>query len=299
MAVVRPAIAADLPAASAAVNASMARLAAGANAYSDTARNEDHTLHILTTAFETGYVGVGEVDGVVVGACCLVTAGAPAFGLGPLAILPSKQGAGLGKLLMADARRRAEEVCVERGMRREDVVMVLTVDTYNSVGTALYAKLGYEVKEPLIAMSHDGDRVVPEGWVVSKLDAEHMEAAAGVLSNVLGRDAHALVEHARTQAGAAVASRDGVICGVTSGLRMDGFVAATCTEAAKALLTAAEGDECQPRRLMMPAQTHPDLFKWSLENGWRTVKQLLLMAEGAYVQPKRSDGFVYIPTYDG
>ena len=84
---------------------------------------------------------VAEKDGRVVGSNFLAEAD-PIRGVGPITVDPSVQGGGVGRQLM--------EVVLDRG---QDAVGVrLVQDAFNTRSVALYASLGFDVREPLLLM---------------------------------------------------------------------------------------------------------------------------------------------------
>ena len=78
-------------------------------------------------------------DGRVVGSNFLAE-GDPIRAVGPITVDPARQGGGAGRRLMAAVLERAEAA---RGVR-------LVADAFNTRSVALYASLGFEVKEPLL-----------------------------------------------------------------------------------------------------------------------------------------------------
>src|SRR5215211_3944255 len=102
----------------------------------------------IATQLATAFIGdpsifgvVAESDGKVVGSNFL-TEGDPIRGVGPITVDPSVQGGGVGRQLM--------EVVLDRG---QDAVGVrLVQDAFNTRSVALYASLGFDVREPLLLM---------------------------------------------------------------------------------------------------------------------------------------------------
>ncbi|HEV2771565.1 MAG TPA: GNAT family N-acetyltransferase, partial [Thermoleophilaceae bacterium] len=89
---------------------------------------------------------VAERDGCIVGSNFLDERG-PVRGLGPVTVDPRALGHGLGRRLM--------EAALERG--REAAGIRLFQDSFNVASLALYASLGFEVKEPCAVMERHAE----------------------------------------------------------------------------------------------------------------------------------------------
>ena len=111
---------------------------------------------------------VAEKDGRVVGSNFLAEAD-PIRGVGPITVDPSVQGGGVGRQLM--------EVVLDRG---QDAVGVrLVQDAFNTRSVALYASLGFDVREPLLLMRGTPRNRPSSDFSVRPMTHDDVSACAG------------------------------------------------------------------------------------------------------------------------
>src|SRR5215204_1290235 len=109
------------------------------------------------------YGVVAEKKGTVVRVNFLAE-GDPIRAVGPIAVDPSVQGSGVGRLLMQAVLERA----------RGSVSVRLVQDAFNTRSVALYASLGFEVKEPLLLMRGTPRSKPLLGLIVRSLTTVHV-----------------------------------------------------------------------------------------------------------------------------
>src|SRR5215204_2682244 len=121
------------------------------------------------------YGVVAEKKGTVVRVNFLAE-GDPIRAVGPIAVDPSVQGSGVGRLLMQAVLERA----------RGSVSVRLVADAFNTRSVALYASLGFEVKEPLLLLRGAPRSGPVPGSAVRPLAADDLGACARLCAAVHG-----------------------------------------------------------------------------------------------------------------
>lgn len=222
------------------------------------------------------YSVVAEVDGQVVGSNFLWENGTIA-GVGPITIDPAAQDAAVGRRLMEDVLRRAEERNIA-GVR-------LVQAAYHSRSLSLYAKLGFEVREPLANLQGPAiDEQVP-GYDVRPATEDDLDACNGLCLKVHGHHRGQELLEAIGQGSASVVEHGGRISGYTT---MSGFFGHTVGEGnedLKALIGAAPG--FPGPGFLLPAR-NGEVLRWCLGRGLRIVQPMTLMSVGLYNEPKGS-----------
>jgi GNAT superfamily N-acetyltransferase len=220
---------------------------------------------------------VAEVDGRVVGSNFLDERG-PIRGVGPISVAPGEQARGVGRRLMEAVLERGEGA---RGVR-------LLQDAFNSQSLALYASLGFEVREP-VAVLGGRPRVAPgPGVEVRPLVAGDVEECEALALRVLGYERTAELRDAL--AGPAVephvAVRDGRIVAYAAGVT---FFAASHGVAESerdmlALVLGALAGSGADASFLLPNR-QGELFRGLLAAGLRVVKPMTYMTAGEWREP--------------
>jgi len=223
---------------------------------------------------------VAEVDGEVVGSNFLDERSVIA-GVGPITVEPTAQNAAIGRQLMAAVMERA----AERGA--SGVRLVQTA--YHTRSLALYAKLGFEVREPLACLQGPPLDIRIEGYAVRPASAGDLEECNRICRAVHGHDRSAQVSDALAQGSALVVEHDGGITGYSTGLSFFGHSVGQTVDDLKALIGAAP--EFGGSGILVPIR-NGSLFRYCLENGLRVVQLMTLMTTGLYNDPMGS----YLPS---
>ncbi len=221
-------------------------------------------------------------DGRVVGSNFLAE-GDPIRAVGPITVDPARQGGGAGRRLMQAVLERAEAA---RGVR-------LVADAFNTRSVALYASLGFEVKEPLLLVRGAPRSGPPAGCAVRPLAADDLGACARLCAAVHGVERGAELRDALKAFTPFAVERDGRIAGY---LTAPGFWPANHgvaeTEAdMRALVAGAAAASPEAVSFLLPVR-QASLFRWCLAEGIRVVKPMTLMAMGEYREP----GGVWFPS---
>jgi GNAT superfamily N-acetyltransferase len=231
---------------------------------------------LLTSLLSRGdiYRVVAEVDGRVVGSNFLWENGTIA-GVGPITIDPAAQNVAVGRRLMEDVLQRARE----RGFAGVRLVQA----AYHNRSLALYAKLGFDTREPLSNLQGEAIEQQIPGYAVRSATEEDLAVCNKVCLKVHGHDRGPELLEAIRQGTANVVEHDGRISGYTTLVGFFGHTVGESNEDLKALIGAAE-------RFLGPGFLLPtrnsEMLRWCLERGLRIVQPMTLMSLGLYNEPR-------------
>jgi GNAT superfamily N-acetyltransferase len=220
------------------------------------------------------YGVVAERDGAILGSVFLTSfPPAPVAAIGPLTVDPSQEGK-VGRLLMEAVLERARE------QRFEGVRLVQSPSHIRSL--ALYTKLGFEVREPLLLMQGaPPDRPIADRAVRLATPA-HVDACNRLCMQVHGIQRAAQLSDAMQQHLATVVERAGRITGYAAGIGLLGHAVAETNDDLIALISQA-ATYLGPG-FFVPAR-NSELFRWLLETGFRGLWPATLMSMGRYQEP--------------
>ena len=221
-----------------------------------------------------GFYGVvAELDGRVAGSNFLDERSVIA-GLGPITVDPAVQNGQIGRGLMVDALDRCRERNVP-GVR-------LLQAAYHNRSLSLYAKLGFELREPCVTMQGARlDETVP-GYDVRPAAEDDLEACDRVCVRVHGHDRSGEVLDAIRQGTARVVERGGAITGYCTGLAYFSHAVGESNDELKAMIGAAS--EFGGPGFLLPAR-NGELYRWCMSRGLRVVHVMNLMSMGLYNEP--------------
>ena len=148
------------------------------------------------------YSVVAETDGRVVGSNFLDERSA-APGVGPITVDPAVQNGGAGRLLMQNVMQRAAERGAP-GVR-------LLQSAHHNRSLSLYAKLGFEVQDPVACMQGPARKGEVHGRRVRRGAARDAQACNAVCRTVHGQDRAGELGDAIAQGTALAVEHDGRI----------------------------------------------------------------------------------------
>ena len=217
---------------------------------------------------------VAEIDGRVVGSNFLWEL-SPIAGVGPITIDPSVQNGGAGRALMEGVLARAHE-------RRAPGVRLVKA-AYHARSLSLYAKLGFDVREPLAAVqgTPPGSRV--PGCDVRAATGADLDACEALHRAIHGFERTGELRDAVAQGTAQVVLRGGALTGYTTGVGFFGYSVARTDEDLQALIAAAPS---YPGPGFLVPMRNTALLRWCLGNGLRVVQPMTLMSVGLYNEPR-------------
>jgi predicted N-acetyltransferase YhbS len=216
---------------------------------------------------------VAESDGAVVGSNFLDERAVIA-GVGPITVDPAVQDGAIGRRLMAAVMERAEE----RGAAGVRLVQT----AYHTRSLSLYAKLGFQVREPLACLQGPPLGMAIEGRTVRPATAGDVEACNRICRAVHGHDRAPQVSDALAGGAALVVEHDGRISGYSTGLSFFGHSVGRTVDDVEALIGAAP--EFGGSGILVPIR-NAALFRFCLEHGLRVVQVMTLMTTGLYNEP--------------
>jgi ribosomal protein S18 acetylase RimI-like enzyme len=194
-------------------------------------------------------------------------------GIGPISVDLDAQGEGIGTLLMQDALRHAGQQGFEQ--------VRLCQDSFNMRSLALYASLGFEVKEPLAYMTlsnagppDDNFRPAAPG------DYDEMDALCREVYRISRKGEYATLSSAGFPA--FVLDRGDRIRGYIIGTAIGHAVAETDDDM---LALLAGIGAAMPDAHAHVAMRQGDLYRRALAAGHRNRKVMNLMAYGPYEEP--------------
>jgi predicted N-acetyltransferase YhbS len=220
---------------------------------------------------------VAEIDGRIVGSNFLDERD-PIRGVGPITVDPEGQNAGVGRRLMKAVMERGEGAA---GIR-------LLQDAFNMRSLSLYESLGFDVKEPAVVMTGKPRSGPVEGVEVRPLEEADLDECEALHKQVHGFERTGDLRDAIQAFAPFAALRDGRIVAYASSVTfwpMNHGVAESDDDM-KALLQGAAAAVEEPLAFLVPLRT--GLFRWGLEEGFRLVKPMNLMAVGEYREPEGS-----------
>lgn len=221
-----------------------------------------------------GYAGfVAERGGDVLG-CAFVDERGVIAGIGPVVVDPEAQDDGVGRALMQAVLRRGQE----RGV----VGTRLVQTAYHYRSLALYAKLGFAIREPLSVLQGTPPAVAIPGLGVRPAREADLAACGSLCARVHGHDRNAELRDAVLAGSACVVERPGRISGYATGFGYGWHAVAETTEDLIALLGSAE--VFMGLGILVPSR-NTELLGWCLANGLTIVQQSTLMTTGLYNEP--------------
>jgi RimJ/RimL family protein N-acetyltransferase len=219
------------------------------------------------------YGVVAERGGQVVGST-FIHDRRPVAGVGPVTVDPSAQDAGLGRRMM--------EAVLDWAWEREFRSVRLVQSAYHTRSLALYASLGFDVREPLACFQGPA---VPEsvpGCEVRQATAEDLAACDDLCEMVHGFARRFEMTRGVERGAAMVVERGGRITGYASEMAFWGHGVAETDDDLKALIAGASS--FGGPGFLLPAR-NAGLLRWCLGRGLRIVQPMTLMTFGWYLDP--------------
>jgi predicted N-acetyltransferase YhbS len=224
---------------------------------------------------DPGHYGiVAELDGRTAGSNFMDERSTIA-GIGPISVDPDVQNSGAGRAMM---QHMLDRVAANRlpGVR-------LVQTAYHNRSLSLYAKLGFEIREPLSVMVGPPIKESIEGYNVRAATDADLDACNRLCVSVHGHDRAGEMRDAIKEATAAVVEHLGRITGYASAIGYAGHAVGESNEELKALISAApEFLGCGP---LIPSR-NGELLRWCYSKGLRLMQQMTLMSVGLYNEPR-------------
>jgi len=216
---------------------------------------------------------VAEHNGKIIGSNCLDER-SPIAGVGPITVDPEAQNVGAGRQLMLAVMNRAEE--------RKFAGVRLVQAAFHARSMSLYAKLGFDIQEPLVVMQGPAIHQVPGGYSVRAAQISDLQACNNLCMKVHGHHRSGELSDAINQREALIAEHNGRISAYSSTVGFFGHSVAESNEGLQALIGAAQAF-AGPGFLLPVRNT--ELFRWCLNHDLRVVEPMTLMSLGLYNAP--------------
>lgn len=216
---------------------------------------------------------VAESAGSIVGSNFLWQREAVAA-IGPLTVDPAFQNSTVGRRLM--------EAVLEHAQQKHFAAVRLVQAGYHNRSLVLYAKLGFEIREPLANLQGPVLRLEIPGHAVRPALEEDVNACNHLCHKIHGHDREKELRYAIRHRTATVVEHDGRITGYATLIGFSGYAVGESNEDIKALIGAAEAYDGPG--FLVPTR-NGELFRWCLQQGLRMVQPMTLMSLGLYNQP--------------
>lgn len=220
------------------------------------------------------YSVVAEVNARVVGSNFLWE-NAVIAGVGPITVDPGVQNVAVGRRLMEDVMRRAQE--------RRFAGVRLVQAAYHNRSLSLYSKLGFDTREPLSTLQGRALGLEIPGHAVRPANEGDLDACNQLCLRVHGHDRGPELLDAIRQGTATVVEHYGRIAGYATIVGFFGHAVGESNEDLKALIGAARA--FPGPGFLLPTR-NSDLLRWCLGNGLRIVQPMTLMSTGLYNEPR-------------
>jgi predicted N-acetyltransferase YhbS len=222
-----------------------------------------------------GFFGVvAELEGRVVGSNFLDER-STMLGVGPVTVEPAVQDRQIGRALMTAVLERS----ATRGAPGVRLVQV----AYHTRSMSLYAKLGFDIREPVAEVQGTPLALVLPGYVVRTAAEPDVDACNALCRRVFGHDRNGELVEAIAQRSAKVVTRQGCISGYTTGIGRFAHSVAETNDDLAALIGAAE--EFSRAGFLVPLR-NTELLRWCLQRDLRVVYMGNLMTIGVYQEPR-------------
>jgi Acetyltransferase (GNAT) family len=195
-------------------------------------------------------------------------------GIGPITVDPVVQNRSIGRQLMRQS--------LERVTQRRFPGVRLVQAAYHSRTLALYAKLGFNVRELLATMHGPPLAMQIAGYAVRSATDKDLEACNQVCRSVHGHDRGGELLDAIQQGSASVVEHGGRITGYATPIAFFGHAVGETNEDLKALIGATS--VLPDSGFLLPIR-NAELFRWCLDHGLRVIQTNTLMSLGLYNTP--------------
>jgi predicted N-acetyltransferase YhbS len=237
--------------------------------------NPETAQHVLASMFSNPgfFCVVAEQDGKVLGSNCMDERSVIA-GIGPITVDTASQNNSVGRQLMDAVIHRVHE----RGFPGVRLIQA----AFHGRSMALYTRLGFAIREPIVVMQGPAIHQVPSTHSMRAAVAGDVEACNALCTQVHGHDRAGEMTDAIGQGTARVVERDGRITAYASVIGFFGHSVAENNHEMQVLLAGSDG--FAGPGILVPTR-NTDLFRWCLDHGLRVVEPMSLMTLGLYNEP--------------
>jgi predicted N-acetyltransferase YhbS len=220
------------------------------------------------------YVVVAELDGRVVGSNVLDERSVIA-GLGPTTVDPSVQNRMVGRQLL--------DVALQRVAERRFSGVRLVQAAHQGRSLSLYAKLGFQVREPLVTLQGPALGVSVPGRVVRTAAQNDLESCNALCRRIHGHDRNGELADAILTGTATLVEHESRVSGYATEIGYSGHAVGEANADIEALIGATT--KFLGPGFLLPVR-NAELFRWCLEHGLRVIQPMNLMSMGLYNEPQ-------------
>jgi GNAT superfamily N-acetyltransferase len=195
-------------------------------------------------------------------------------GVGPITVDPTIQNISVGRKLMEDVLQRVEEQKLA-GVR-------LVQAAYHNRSLSLYAKLGFDVREPLSQMQGASLGISFAGYNVRPAKEADLDTCNQLCFRIHGHTREHELRGAIKAGTASVVENEGKITGYSTQVGFFGHAIAESNDGLKAIIGASPG--FSGPGFLLPSR-NAEMLRWCLTNGLRIVQPMTLMSKGFYNEP--------------
>ena len=194
--------------------------------------------------------------------------------MGPITVDQTVQNRAVGRRLM--------DAVHDRAAAKNFAGVRLIQAGFHTRSLALYAKLGYDVREHLACMQGKALGVSIQGHVVRPATEADVEPCNRLCQQVHGHHRGGESGDAIAKSSATVVEHDSRITGYATVIGFFGHAVGETNKDLKALIGAAK--EFAGPGFLLPTR-NGELFRWCLSNGLRIAQPMTLMSKGLYNEP--------------
>lgn len=195
-------------------------------------------------------------------------------GVGPITVDPTCQNAAVGRKLMEQVLRRAED------LKLASVRLVQAA--YHNRSLSLYTKLGFDVREPLSVIQGAALNIRFPGYHVRPANEADLNSCNQLCYKIHGHDRSLELPGAIKAGTFSVVEYNGMITGYTNQVGFLGHAIAATNTGLKALIGASAN--FSGPGFLLPSR-NAEVLRWCLQNGLRIVEPMTLMSKGLYNDP--------------
>jgi hypothetical protein len=174
------------------------------------------------------------------------------------------------------------QAALERERARDVSGIRLVQTAYHYRSLALYAKLGFVVREPLSVLQGTPLHLSVPGRGIRPAQEQDLAACGALCARVHGHDRNGELRDAIVAGTARVVERPDRVCGYATGFGYGWHAVAETNDDLIALLASAKA--YLGLGILVPSR-NAGLLHWCLEHDMRIVQQSTLMTIGLYNEP--------------
>jgi hypothetical protein len=175
------------------------------------------------------------------------------------------------------------QAALQRVAERRAPGVRLVQAAYHTRSLALYATLGFEVREPLVTLQGPPLAMQIPGHAVREATQADLDGCDAVCRRVHGHDRRGELQEAIADGTATVVEHEGHLTGYATVLGYLGHAMDENHAELKALIGAAPA--FAGPGFLLPTR-NGEVFRWCLAHGLRVVQPMTLMSLGLYHEPQ-------------